>query len=105
MSQANETTRAILFYLASRGAFVWRNNVGMLRDRNDRPVRYGLIGSSDVLGCIAGKFIAVEIKTGRDKLRPAQEQFLDEIRCRGGIALVVRPDDWQEVIDAAIGDL
>jgi hypothetical protein len=103
MSATNELTRAILFYLAHRGAFVWRNSTGAFRKDDGRLYRFGMVGSSDILGILGdGRMCAIEVKTGRDKLRPAQEQFLDEIRCRGGIALVVRPDDWMDVLEAAL---
>lgn len=34
---------------AGEGLILWRNNVGVLRDRHDRPVRYGLANDSKAL--------------------------------------------------------
>ena len=35
-------------------------------------------------------FIGVEVKAGRDQLRPDQKQFLDELKAAGGLAFVAR---------------
>jgi hypothetical protein len=106
MSQANETTRAILFYLASRGAFVWRQNTGAVVSEYNgkkRLIRYGTPGAPDVEGVLPdGRYIGVEIKVGRDKLRDVQIAFHEEVRQRGGVIAVVWPQDWQEVLEAAL---
>ena len=35
-----------------------------------------------------GVFIGVEVKAGRDQLRPEQKQFLNELKAAGGLAFV-----------------
>lgn len=52
-------------------------------------------GVSDVLGFNkkTGRFIAVEVKFGRDRLSPQQEAFLNEVRKAGGIAIEARDMD------------
>ncbi|TGE21520.1 VRR-NUC domain-containing protein [Hymenobacter aquaticus] len=35
-----------------------------------------------------GVFIGIEVKAGRDQLRPEQKQFLDELKAAGGLAFV-----------------
>jgi hypothetical protein len=35
-----------------------------------------------------GRFIAIEVKHGKNKPTPAQEEFLREVKSRGGVALV-----------------
>lgn len=76
------------------GVRVWRNNVGMLEDRNGRPVRYGLaIGSADLVGLVRcglwARFFALEVK--RPGHRPTEEQhaWLKTVRELGGFACVV----------------
>ncbi len=92
-----------LKYLEWRGAFVWRNNSGVLRDKTGRPVQFGKVGSADILGIYQGKLVACETKTETGKVTDAQEAFLAAIRERGGIAVVCRPSTYQRVLDEALG--
>lgn len=99
---------------AQLGVELWRNNVGVLRDENGRPVRYGLcnetaalnkeIKSSDYIGItpvlitpdmvgqVVGVFTAVETKTSGWHLTPgddrglAQQKFHDIVKKSGGFA-------------------
>jgi hypothetical protein len=52
-------------------------------------------GISDILGFNrkTGLFMACEVKSGKDELSDDQEQFLEEVKQAGGIALVVRNND------------
>ena len=43
-------------------------------------------------------FVALEIKCGRDKLRPAQAEFLEHVRQAGGIGLEIR--DVMQAVEA-----
>lgn len=96
-----------------KGMRLWRNNVGVLLDRNGRPVRYGLandsaqlnhvLKSSDLIGIrpvvvtsvmvgtTIGQFVAREIKTGNwiykdGEREKAQQAFIDLINSMGGDA-------------------
>ncbi len=76
-------------YLALKGIYCWRNNSGMLTDRHGIHVRFGKVGSADIIGIAPdGKFLAIEVKrpNGRYKPTPAQMEFLEEIKARGGYA-------------------
>lgn len=102
-----ELIRRILLRSSEQGARLWRNNCGMLQDKEGRWVRYGVCnpGGSDLLGFsphlvvpsdigrTLAIFTAIEAKTGR--LRPTHEQqsFLDAVERAGGIARVVRESD------------
>lgn len=81
----------VIQYLNFKGHFAWRNNTGATRAGkfNERFIRYGLPGSSDVLGVekVTGRLIAVECKA-KTKPTPLQLDFLDQVKKRGGIALV-----------------
>lgn len=52
---------------------------------------YGKRGISDILLCIEGKFVAVELKNGKTnyKATPSQLRFLEHIESAGGDARVV----------------
>ena len=70
-------------------AVFWRNNTGVATF-GGASVRYGLsIGSSDLIGIVAGRFCALEVKGPKGRLTPHQERFLDLVRLKGGFAACV----------------
>lgn len=82
------------------------NNVGLYFTRAGTPIVCGLLeGSSDGIGYLpvvitpemVGKkvaiFLGVEVKTGRDKLKPKQILFMDTVNANGGIALCARTEE------------
>lgn len=78
------------------GCVLFRNNSGMLYNKDGTPVRYGLAkGSSDLIGWRAignppiAQFLAFEIKRPGCKPTPEQVVFLDNVSKAGGIAAVV----------------
>jgi hypothetical protein len=81
-----------LLALSKAGCMVWRNNTGVLPDRNGRPVRFGLcVGSSDIIGLAPdGQFLAVECKAALGQPTDAQQQFIAAVRQQGGRAGVAR---------------
>ena len=82
--------RTVLDYLIHVKRWkVWRNNTGAVRS-DDRLIRFGVVGSADILGvCPDGKFLGVECKVRPNKLTEAQEAWGKEIRERGDVVLVV----------------
>ena len=98
-------SNAIMIALSEAGCLVWRNNVGVLKDANGRPIRYGLgTGSSDIIGlCADGTFLAVEVKTATGRVSPAQTAFIAVVRRRGGRAGVARcPADALLIADGSL---
>ncbi|MDO7846466.1 VRR-NUC domain-containing protein [Hymenobacter sp. M29] len=89
-SPTNELTKAVVKMLTLGGCKAWRQNNGAVYDPTREVFRAGSAtpGISDVLGYhrATGRFVAVEIKTGSDKLSPEQTSFLDEVRRAGGFA-------------------
>lgn len=106
MTPEGDLVRAVLDYLPHLGVYAWRNNTGMARAEykgKERVIRYGFRGSSDILGIgPGGVIVCIEVKTATGKVSSYQDAFLTEIRERGGIGVIVRPDDWQDVIDDAL---
>lgn len=89
---------ACIKWLWSHGCYIWRNNTGMLFDKKNRPVRYGYVGSPDIIGMTpTGRFLGIECKspTGGDLSEP-QERFRDRCRANGGIYLTIRSVDQLE---------
>ena len=82
---------------------LFRNNTGVLRDANGRPVQFGLCkGSADLIGWttrtvtadMVGQqvavFTSIEVKGLTGRLRPEQRQWLEVVSVAGGIAGVAR---------------
>lgn len=92
MTKTNETTHQISDHLFNLQIFSWRQNTtGIpLPGGGFRPAAKK--GVSDILAILPpdGRFLAIEIKTGRDKLSPEQEGFLRNVEKMGGIGLVVK---------------
>ena len=82
---------------------LFRNNTGVLRDANGRPVQFGLCkGSADLIGWttrtitadMVGQqvavFTSIEVKTTTGRLRPEQKLWLTAVQAASGIAGVAR---------------
>ncbi len=86
--------KEILVALSAEPDFIcWRNNTGKLADVNGRWVTYGLgVGSADIVGVLApwGRFVALEVKTAKGKLRETQEHWQCAVLRRGGFCETVR---------------
>lgn len=87
-------TRAVTDYLTAAGVYHWRNSSGGMyagtADGRGRYVKFGQPGVSDLCALVNGKFFAIEIKAGKDQLRPSQVKFLEDIEAAGGVAVVAR---------------
>ena len=85
----------ILNFLRILGVYCWKNqSVGIYdpvkkvyrRNGNHNHIR----GTSDILGIINGRFLAIEVKSEIGKLSPEQRVFLAQISNNGGVAFVAR---------------
>ena len=71
-------------------AWAERMNSGAARI-GGRFVRFGWTGCPDVLGQLHdGRFLGVEVKAEKGKLRPEQTIFLERIRAAGGVAFMAK---------------
>lgn len=114
-------------YAPHLGVYLWRNNVGVLKDKRGIPVRFGLandsaqmnesVKSSDLIGITpvlvtqemvgttVGVFTAVEVKKANwkfsgTKREYAQHRFIQLVRANGGYAgFVNSPDQLLGVIE------
>ena len=109
-----DVQRQCLDYLRLRGAVALRINSGAMAGThkgkqwfmrfNDTP------GCSDILACVPlsddgagvlGRFLAVEVKGPKGRLRPNQAAFLDSVRAAGGLAICVKSlDDLIAALEA-----
>lgn len=104
MTSETALRRAIQVAATKAGARLFRNNTGIGwtgdvtrcgRDviiRNARPLRAGLVtGGADLVGWDkSGRFIAIEIKTGRVPVTEDQARFIAAVRRAGGYAGIAR---------------
>lgn len=51
-------------------------------------------GVPDLLICIRGRFVAIELKTDEGEVDPLQEVILQRIRQAQGLAFVTSPSRW-----------
>jgi Holliday junction resolvase len=58
---------------------------------------YGGSGVPDIVGCHNGKFFGIECKAGRNRPTALQQKNLDDIKAKGGIALVINEDNIDNV--------
>jgi hypothetical protein len=58
----------------------------------------GISGTPDILACIGGVFVALELKRDyKSRVTPLQKYNLDLIRNAGGVALCACPENWDEI--------
>ncbi len=100
---AENVTQAEILLSIGRipGMLAWRNNSGALPDKTGRLIRYGLIGSPDILACFRGQFIGIEVKSAAGKQREAQINFQRAFEKAGGLYVVARSVD--DVLNALPG--
>ena len=97
---------ACLELLRFRGVFAYRQNQGAMKKRDhtgERTIRFTSInGVSDIIGVLTdGRFLAVECKRPGNVPTEEQKAFLDAVRRRGGVALIVYDvDDLAETLDS-----
>jgi hypothetical protein len=87
---------AILRYLERRGFFAWNNTTGAVQIRPGKFLRFGKVGSSDIIGILPdGRFLAVETKAPAGRLSAEQKIFMEKVQGEGGLATIAR--SWQEL--------
>lgn len=88
MSKEQNIQDKIMDYIKSIGGLpVKFNNIGI----------YAKAGVSDILACIRGRFVAIEVKKPGNKPSALQENFISAINSIGGFAFWA--DNLQDVKD------
>lgn len=99
MSKANDVTNAVVKMLNLKGFVAWRQNNGGVYDVKlgsfRKKGKSEMQGVSDIIGYCkkTGKFMAIEVKIGKDTLSVEQRMFLEDVNKAGGIGLVVKSTD------------
>jgi Holliday junction resolvase len=58
---------------------------------------FGRAGIPDIIGCVQGRFLAIECKAGKGTTTALQDRELAAIRTAGGMALVVNENNIQDL--------
>ena len=64
---------------------------------------YSENGTPDILACVNGYFLAIEVKADNGKPTPLQLVKIDDIHKAGGFAYVVYPSGWEKLKDIIDG--
>ena len=86
-----DLVNAVIDLIRYRGGVATRINAGMrvIDDGGKRRVMRGAdAGTSDIIACYKGRYLATECKFGKNKPTTKQLDFLDSVREAGGLALV-----------------
>jgi Holliday junction resolvase len=73
--------KEIIKYLESIGAYTIKT------------IRTNRAGTPDIIACLDGKFIAIEVKRKGNKPTPLQLAKIEQIRASGGLAFVAYSKD------------
>lgn len=73
-------------------ARVWKNASGVATGFSGNKIRFGLVGSPDIIGILnvngLGLFLGLEVKVGRDKQSVYQINFEKMVKSFGGLYFV-----------------
>lgn len=83
--------RDCIQWLHVKKIFCWRNNSGSYKAENGNYIRYGFVGSSDIIGILPdGRFLGIECKAAKGKLTEHQEVFKSKVENSGGIYIMAK---------------
>lgn len=58
---------------------------------------YGRSGVPDIIACVNGRFLGIEVKAGTNKPTALQVREIEHIRRCGGVAIVANEENWDMV--------
>jgi hypothetical protein len=91
-------------YLKKIGALTLRTSAGLV-SVDGRKIQMGQAGTSDRTCCIAGVFVAIEIKARSNTPTETQQHYLDRVTKTGGLAFVARSvDDVRQALVNRFGE-
>lgn len=76
----------IKLYLKSIGAY-------FIKTHGDR---FSKIGTPDILACVNGHFVAVEVKAEKGKPSDLQVYHIEQIKKSGGYGIILYPKDFDK---------
>ena len=64
---------------------------------------YGRSGVPDIVGCVNGRFVAIECKAGLNQPTALQEREMKNIKDAGGVAVVINEGSVRGLVDLLEG--
>lgn len=64
---------------------------------------YGRSGVPDIVGCVNGRFVAIECKAGLNQPTALQEREMENIKNAGGVAIVINEGSVRGLADLLRG--
>lgn len=111
----SDVVRAVLDYVARLGGYAWRQNTGGGYFQNRQGgkqyyVQFAEKGACDIIAVVphpsgGGVALFIETKTELGKQSDEQRDWQAQIEAAGGVYLLVRPSNWEDVITSAVGVL
>lgn len=97
-----DACKRVMLLLSDLGCFApTLRPVGLFTDANGVRRRLGVSGEADVQATApGGRAVAVEVKIGRDPLRPDQVRWRDGFVAAGGLYVLARFRDGEDGLDA-----
>lgn len=86
MAQESKFQTKIIKYLETRGAYVIKYNASGISKT----------GVPDLIACVNGVFVAIEVKAPKGIVSKLQEYNLKQIHKAGGIGLILYPNGFEE---------
>jgi len=93
MTEAKIEEAILIFLFKSGLGFFWKNVSSGYFDgkrwrRHTSP--FAINGTSDILGIVRGRFVAIEVKAEKGRVSDVQDAFLKKVRASGGVCGVAR---------------
>ena len=89
-SEADIQSKILISVTAIPGALFWRNNTGKIPTKHGALIRFGCLGSPDIIGIYKGRFVGLEVKTSKGRQSPPQRHFQAACEKAGGTYAIVR---------------
>lgn len=58
-----------------------------------------IVGTPDLLICLNGRFVALELKSNQGKASALQEYQIEQVNKSGGYGIIVTPSNWKFVLE------
>lgn len=100
IENANSITEGLVALINCEGQYAGRVNTTGIYDpkiKKFRQLKAAERGKSDIIACINGRFVAIEIKYLHDKMSNFQKAYKARVEASGGLHFVIKT--WEQAIN------